>query len=124
MKVKYEELTSNLKNIEIGIPQGTPLSCSMFNIYFNDAPLVLKYCQMKLFADDAMIHISGRNEYFGELFSKVKVSLNGFVQYLNMCKLKLNTNKTKYMIISRVEFSASDNLIVENKMIQKVDMVK
>lgn len=34
-QVRFNSEVSNEKKIELGIPQGTPLSCTLFNIYIN-----------------------------------------------------------------------------------------
>ena len=51
---KYNNVTSKFKQTHRGIPQGTVLSTTLFNIYVNDLPQVLENANIKvaLFADD------------------------------------------------------------------------
>lgn len=43
--------------IESGIPQGTPLSCPLFNVYINDIVNNVDFCHINVFADDTILWI-------------------------------------------------------------------
>ena len=123
-RLKFNDITSAKKEIQIGLPQGTPLSCCLFNLYVNDVPNVLKYCQIKMFADDAMIHIAGKRENITDLISKVNYDLHSILNYLNMCKLKMNVEKTKYIIIGKEEIVTDNEVIIGGTTIEKVETMK
>ena len=87
---------SDAISIEIGVPQGTPLSCPLFNLYVNDIVTVSEKCKLNLFADDALLWVVA-----DDLEEGIRLIKNGFrniKRFLNMYKLRLNINKTKYIL--------------------------
>ena len=47
---------SSFSTIKSGVPQGSILGTTLFLLFINDLPLMLKYCFSDLFADDLTIH--------------------------------------------------------------------
>lgn len=106
--------------IETGVPQGTPLSCPLFNLYFNDVVTCVRNCNINLFADDVLLWVDASTTV--EAIDKIETDLTSIMQYLNMCKLKLNVNKTKFMIIG--SHSEIDSLNFGGESIEKVQEMK
>lgn len=120
-RTKFDDKISDATVIDIGLPQGAPLSCSLFNMYNNDLPNVLKHCKIKLFADDTMVWVTGSD--VEELFAKMNEDLAAIGKYFKMSKLKANVSKTKYMIIGRNN-EAECELQLNGTVLQRVDKMK
>lgn len=59
--VKIGNVISNELNNRLGVPQGSILGPLVFICYINDLEKCLKYCQLKMFADDTLIYIISDN---------------------------------------------------------------
>ena len=60
--VVVEGKLSRPETVRSGVPQGTVLGPILFLLYVNDMPDVLQHSSMKLFADDAKLHKTIRDE--------------------------------------------------------------
>lgn len=84
-------------NIEIRVPQGTPLSSLLFILYLNPiVRVIIDFC-INLFADVDSTWIAA--DSFEEAVRKMNNGLERIYLFLNMMKLKLNIEKTKCMFI-------------------------
>lgn len=92
-QVKYGNTISVTKDTIHGVPQG-PL---LLVLYINDIVKAVKYCACKLFADDTIIYVNGRDP--SEIERKLNYDLNNIVKWLDSNSMKLNTTKTKFMLI-------------------------
>lgn len=88
---------SNKRNSLIGVPQGSILGPLLFIIYVNDIHKVLNRCFVNLFADDTLISVSGKN--IKEIIEILNNELIALYDWLCKNRLKLNTEKTKCMIV-------------------------
>ena len=88
---------SSKETVEDGLPQGSPLSCTLFLLFINDLPDVLTV-ENALYADDlAMWHTSKYTLYNRR---KLAQSLDILEKYCEEWKLKVNAAKTVYTIFS------------------------
>ena len=88
---------SSKKTLEEGLPQGSALSCTLFLIFINDLPEVLRY-EKALYADDlALWHTYKSPETSAFLLNE---DLHRLHLYCTKWKLKINTTKTVYTIFS------------------------
>ncbi|NQY31519.1 MAG: reverse transcriptase family protein, partial [Flavobacteriaceae bacterium] len=56
-RVKLNDCSSNLMNLECGVPQGSVLSTLLFILYIDDVRSEVKNCEISIFADDIAIWI-------------------------------------------------------------------
>lgn len=94
---KFSDCLSSKINVGIGIPQGTALSCLLFNLYVNDLPLNMEECDSKQFADDTLIWAADFD--IDEAIRKINSDMLRLDKYLKQNKLKINLEKTKCMLI-------------------------
>ena len=90
-------ITSTLRQVNTGVPQGSTLGPLLFTIFINDMPNISALPLYTLFADDATLTIRGKN------IREIEVTLNKILNLLwDWCEenhLTLNTKKTEYMIV-------------------------
>ena len=84
---------SEVSNVEIEIPQGTPLSWLMFILYINKMVPFVRHCKIRLFADDALLWIDADD--FFTAANLIQSDLVNIVEVLVISKLKLNLPKIK-----------------------------
>lgn len=119
---KFNESLSKEIAVNIGIPQGSVLSCLIFIIFINDIALVLVYCKIKLFADDALLYIDCKNLDDGSW--KINHDLDNIFKYLCASKLSLNVDKTKFMAVANKNLWYDFEIKINNVMIEQVQEFK
>ncbi|XP_046750156.1 uncharacterized protein LOC124413536 [Diprion similis] len=93
----HNNIMSKKRVTKHGVPQGSVLGPILFVLYINDIVNQLEYCKCKMFADDTVIYVSGNDEC--EIERKLNDDLKNISRWLYKNGLRLNTNKTKFMII-------------------------
>lgn len=97
-RVKIGSVFSDVKNINVGVPQGSILGPLLYLLYINDIDLYHNCEFINLFADDTLLISS--NYDLNMAIQLMNVELNNIANYLNINKLKLNINKTVGMVIT------------------------
>lgn len=112
------------KTIEIGngIAQGTPLSCLLFLIYFNDISKIFEKCSINLFADDTLIWYSAST--IEEAVLVMNEEMQKLDAFLKMHKLKLNAQKTKWMAINKKTRTSNLHVTIDGCDIEEVQSIK
>lgn len=80
-----------------GVPQGSVLGPLLFIVYINDIPKLLQKSFVSLFADDTLLSVSGDN--FVDVVDTLNKELDILYNWLCANKLKLNSGKTKLMVL-------------------------
>uniref|UniRef100_A0A2S2NJB5 Putative RNA-directed DNA polymerase n=1 Tax=Schizaphis graminum TaxID=13262 RepID=A0A2S2NJB5_SCHGA len=89
--VKIENQNSSLRKANAGVPQGSCLSLTLFNIYTNDLPTNNK-SRVSLFADDTMFYCSNHNARFASLQLQKQINLAS--DWFKTWRLRINESKT------------------------------
>jgi len=109
---------SSKEVLQEGLPQGSPLSCTLFLIFINDLPDILQI-EKALYADDLAMWTTSKYTILNR--RKVNQSLQCLGDFCDEWKLKINTTKTVYAIFS---LSPSVTKEYHNIMIQGVKLEK
>lgn len=112
------ELSERL-TVTLGVPQGAVLGTLLFIIYINDLGNVLQHAKARLFADDTLLYVSGSSA--DECIEQLNADLISVEGYLKMNKLKLNTGKTKTILINGI---SNMNIMINGEIIEKVNEIK
>ena len=118
-QVKVNDCLSKVYSQERGIPQGSVISPSLFNIFVHDLPKQMKHSKISQFADDVAIWKSSRNVKFA--CRQLNLDLNNIVSWCKTWGAKLSSRKTKAMIFThrqyntpKLKLESTDIEIVQN----------
>lgn len=111
--VVMDGVTSKIEYISIGVPQGSVLGPLLFLVYINDLCRASSNvsCSLDLdtygtkgilpcFADDAHFTVAARTE--NELMTILKQGISSIEKWMRVNKLKLNHNKSNFLIYGRI----------------------
>ena len=108
---------SDTDRINSGVPQGSILGPLLFLSFINDFQSNIS-AKLILFADDTTAIIQGKS--INQLQANVRVFENQLMQWLDVNKLSLNCNKTKYMTFN----CENVHLNLYNTQIETVEVFK
>ena len=95
--VKIENVKSDMKVTEYGVPQGSALGPLLFLLYVND----LSSCSSnspRLFADDTCLIVNDSS--YVKLIEKVNEEIRSVSKWMNANKLTINMTKSNILVIS------------------------
>ena len=119
--VSLNGASSEVGKLEHGVPQGSILGPLLFLIYINDMPNIIPGAHFILYADDANIIITGKT--IKEIDEKLELLLPKLKNWVRFNMLKLNTTKTKYMLISN-SINHDFNITINGDSIARVKQEK
>jgi len=109
-------------SVNNGLPQGSVLAPILFLVYINDIVKALEYCDIKLFADDALLFVSAPDPVVA--LEKIQIDLNNLYHWLCENKMKINIDKTKFMVLNRQNVEYSLQLKIKDDSIEEVKEIK
>ena len=123
-RVLFHGDLSDWGTVSIGVPQGSILGPLLFALYINDLPSVVNYCLLDLFADDAELHYSHSDLRVVE--TCLQSDLDSVADWLDSSRLRLNVEKSNYMLIGSRQRVANKGLgiSVGGNMLTQVNSVR
>ena len=110
IQVKMNNVISEPKKINVGVPQGGNISPLLFTIFVNDIPQIFSKSKCLLYADDLIIYHSDRS------ISKVNAVLNDEMklleQWVKNHGMKINIDKTKTMLFRPTHKSSPQEKLI------------
>lgn len=98
--VKIGNKSSNISNVTHGVPQGSILGPLLFLIFINDFPNSNTFFKFTLYADDSTLSCKFQNADSETIKTQISLELNKINDWLVKNKLKINCNKTKFLIFN------------------------
>lgn len=109
--VKIENQNSSIRKANAGVPQGSCLSPTLFNIYTNDLPTLPK-SRVSLFADDTMFYCSNHNARFASFQLQKQINLAS--DWFKKWRLHINESKTSAILFGRTGTAKIKNININN----------
>jgi hypothetical protein len=89
---------STPRKMQTGVPQGSVLSPTLFNLYINDAPQT-RGVYLALFADDTSLYATDRKEGF--IVRKLQRGLSSMEDWCERWNIKINEDNAQGIYFSR-----------------------
>ena len=100
--VKVGSTLSHPAALHYGVPQGSVLGPILFSLYTNPIGSIIhshSSINYHFYADDAQLYITLSPENFSHSIKKLKNCLNNIQNFMFANKLKLNPDKTEFILI-------------------------
>ena len=120
---KIGDVKSHPLLVTAGVPQGSILGPNLFSVHINDLPSICPVNSTAvLFADNTTIYVIGSSA--SEISSILSLALENCQSWMDKNKLKLNTSKTKCMLILSSRCSPPPSLLLGATPIEQVRTFK
>ena len=106
--VAVNEISSSMRYITCGVPQGSILGPLLFILYINDIVHVSQILRFILFADDTNLFYSDKS--LDNLQNVLNTELSKLVEWFRANKLSLNAQKTNYIFFGYKKIPRNQNL--------------
>lgn len=121
-------MESSLREVNIGVPQGSVLGPLLFLVYINDMAKIPITGTLLLFADDSSLFYPSRNEHTNVI--NIEHDLVVLFEYFRINKLSVNVKKTKFIqfraphrAIDTTEICINGNVIQESKSLKYLGLI-
>ena len=116
--VTCNNVSSGTKVLKCDVPQESILGLLLFVIYINDLANICKHTMPIFFADDSNLFIN--EKYASTIELELNEELSNIASWL-----KINVNKTQFMIFSRKQSQIENSVIrIEGQIIERVTHTK
>ena len=123
-RVKISNVYSNWLILEKGVPQGSVLGPSLFNIFLNGIYGFIKKADLFNYADDnTLAYISNNVQEIEQvLTAESNVAINWF--YINTCMMEANPEKFQVMLLSKKEIEKPFSITLNGNILKSDTCVK
>ena len=124
--VRVADTLSNISSQQNGIPQGSPLSGTLFLIAINGVTKIIPSpIQTILFADDLSVHL--RTNYPNRALRILQDTIDKIHSWLSSKGFRISIQKTKFIHFQKPRtkpFTSTRTLNIENNQIPQVETIK
>jgi hypothetical protein len=106
------DTVSMTSRIDIGLPQGSPASPSMFNIFINSIFQYNFKGRLQMYANDVALLI--RAAILAEFMSKLQTDVDIMNEFFTCIGLRINVKKKKFVVFDQMG-RLNDSFIQENR---------
>ena len=100
-RVKLSDAFSTWQEVSRGVPQGSILGPTVFNIFMNHLAYAIKQCRIVNYADDTNIHCS--NKDVRAVQNNLNIYLENATSWLIQNGMKLNPDKYQAIALGKTE---------------------
>ena len=122
--VSVNDINSDSRQVTHGVPQGSNLGPLLFLLFINDLPKVNSFFKYNLFADDSTLTCKFTNSNELVIKSKLEYELQSIFSWLQVHKIKINYDKSKFMFFSYGKKYNLNELQLGNDHIAVTDSIK
>lgn len=97
-QVSVNNHLSNTHSISFGVPQGSVLSPTLYNIFIHDIPQI-QNCQLALYADDTALFCTSR--FAKHIINNLEKGVKKINSYYTRWKMSTNNNKTQVIFFTK-----------------------
>lgn len=122
--VAIGDINSVTEVLHCGVPQGSILGPLLFLIYVNDIKNCVTDCDVKLFADDTNVFVSGKSVH--NVINQSNLILSSLSDWLVCNKLSISIDKTCYSLFgtNRKCCDCSCPLVINSATVREVNSTK
>ena len=107
-RVKRSDAFSTWREVSRGVPQGSILGPTLFNIFTNDLAYAIKQCRTVNYADDTNLHCS--NKDVRAVQNKVNIHFENATSWFIQNDMKSNPDIYQAMVLGKTEDKLSFKL--------------
>jgi hypothetical protein len=117
---------SSTKETELGVPQGSCISCVLFSLLINDLCCTIRNSLPVLYADDKTLIAPSAPEELELTINKLEEDIERVVGWLNNSRQLVNDEKTELMLVGRKQQLAPLNptVRINGQPIKRVESMK
>ena len=121
-RVRMEGAVSDLKVTNRGLPQGSVISPTLFNIFIHNIQDSCSHSNLSIYADDLALWKAGANVSY--IQEKVQFDINNLLAWSLKHDINISKEKTKFLIFSQKKKIHNIKLYLDKHDIERVNTFK